>query len=106
MTTNPRGITRSSLSVQTVKRLRFYTAAMLKETKTPSQVAHDWGDWYHLASAFVAAYGTLELADLEGDARFLRAGEVNASKSLTEADRAFLSALEGALDGYPEMRSA
>ena len=95
-----------ALAVKTVKRLRFFANAMLEGTTTPSKVAHDWADWFQLARAFVVVYGTLELADLEGDARLLHAGEIDGNKKLTEADRAYLSALQDALDCYPEMRAA
>jgi hypothetical protein len=47
----------------------------------------DWPDWYQLAPAFVAAYGSEELQDLEGAAEFLRAVEEDEEVSLTERDR-------------------
>jgi len=95
----------NELTLNTVKRLRFYTSAMVDGSMTPSQVADDWADWFLLTPAYAAAYGTLELADLGADARFPRNGALEATASLTEADRAYLSALEVALDAYPEMRT-
>jgi len=58
-----------------------------------------------LTPTFVAAYGTLELADLGAEARFPRNRGVEHNASLTEANRAYLSALEAALDAYLEMRT-
>jgi hypothetical protein len=72
---------------------------------TPGQVADDWADWFLLTPAFIAAYGTWELADLGADARFPRNGGIEANGSLTEADRAYLSALENALEPYLEVRT-
>jgi hypothetical protein len=72
---------------------------------TPSQVADEWADWFLLTAAFVAAYGTWELADLGAEARFPRNGGVEDSAGLTEAHRAYLIALEEALDAYPEVRT-
>ena len=95
----------NDLTVNTVKRLRFYASAMLGGSMTPSQVADEWADWFVLTPAFVAAHGTWELADLESDARLLRHGGVDDDASLIEADRVYLSALEVALDSYPEGRT-
>ena len=41
----------------------------------PDVVMEDWSDWYQLAPAFVATYGTEELQELEGGAEFLDASE-------------------------------
>lgn len=85
--------------------MRFYTSALLAGSLTPKHVEEDWPDWYHLAPAFVAAYGTEELKELEVAAIFLRAVEEDDDASLTEADLAYLTALEPWLDMYPEMRT-
>ena len=79
--------------------------AMLDGSMTPRQVADDWADWFLLTPAFIAAYGTWELADLESDARLLRNGGVEDNPRLTEADMVCLTALEVALDAYPDMRT-
>jgi hypothetical protein len=93
------------LKLDVVQRLRFYTSALLAGLITPKHVEEDWPDWYHLAPAFVAAYGTEELKELEDAAMFLRAVEEHDDVSLTEADVAYLTALETWLDMYPEMRT-
>jgi hypothetical protein len=93
------------LSLDTVKRLRLYTGALLDGSVTPAHLTEDWPDWFHLAPAFVAAYGTAELEELEYAAVFLRAVEEHEDVSLTDADRAYLEALELQLDMYPEMRA-
>ncbi len=86
------------------QRLSFYATALLEGSVTPEYVEEDWPDWYHLVSAFVAAYGSEELQELEARAVFLRAIEEDENVSLTEADRACLKALEAWLGVYPEMR--
>ena len=63
------------LKLGAVKRLRFYTTALLEGSITPDHVMEDWPDWYQLASAFMATYGTEELQELEGGAEFLDASE-------------------------------
>jgi hypothetical protein len=83
--------------------MRFYTTALLAGSITPSHVEEDWPDWYYLAPAFVAAYGNEELKDLEDAAVFLQAVDDD-DVNLTEADLAYLRALEAWLDMYPEMR--
>jgi len=98
-------VNQSELTVSTVQRLRLCARAMLDGSMTPSQVADEWADWFLLTPAFVAAYGTWELADLEADARLLRKGGVEDNAGLTEPDRAYLSALEAVLDAYHEMRT-
>jgi len=50
-------------------------------------------------------YGTEELQELEGASEFLEAIEEQDDVSLTEADRAYLKALEAWLGMYPEMRT-
>jgi hypothetical protein len=93
------------LKLDAVQRLRFYTTALLDGSITPDHVMEDWPDWYQLVPAFVAAYGTEELQELEGVAVLLEAIEEQDDVSLTEADRAYLKALETSLDVYPEMRT-
>jgi hypothetical protein len=89
------------LRLDAVQRLRFYATALLEGWITPDHVVEDWPDWYQLAPAFVATYGTEELQELEGAAGVEEQDEV----SLTEADRVYLKPLETWLDMYPEMRT-
>lgn len=49
------------LKLDVVKRLRFYTSTLLEGSVTPDRIAEDWPEWFQLAPAFVAAYGTEEL---------------------------------------------
>jgi hypothetical protein len=93
------------LKLDAIQRIRFYTSALLEGSITPDHVVEDWPDWYQLASAFVATYGTEELQELEGGAEFLRVVEEHDEVSLTAVDRAYLKALETWLDMYPEMRT-
>ena len=93
------------LKLDAVQRLRFYTSALLEGSISPEHVEDDWPDWYQLAPAFVATYGTEELQELEGASEFLEAIEEQDDVSLTDADRAYLKALEAWLDMYPEMRT-
>jgi hypothetical protein len=86
----------------TVERLRSYTSALLTGSITPAALAEEWPDWFHLAPAFVLAYGTAELKDA---AVFLRAVEEHDVVGLTQADGAYLRALELRLDMYPEIRN-
>ncbi|MGO8860821.1 MAG: hypothetical protein ACLP1E_06300 [Acidimicrobiales bacterium] len=58
-------------------------------------------DWYQLAPAFVATYGSEELQELEGAAGFLGAIEEHDDGSSPKP----LKALEAWLDMYPEMRT-
>src|ERR1035438_2114414 len=81
------------LELDAVQRLRFYTSALLEGSITPDHVMEDWPDWYQLAPAFVATYGSEELQELEGAAEFLRAVEEDEEVSLTDADRTYLKAL-------------
>ena len=94
------------LQLDAVQRLRFYASALLAGSITPKHVEEDWPDWYHLAPAFVAVYGTEELKELEDAAAFLRAVEEHDDAGLTEADLAYLTTLEAWLDMYPEMRTS
>jgi hypothetical protein len=93
------------LKLDAVQRLRFYTSALLDGSITPEHVEEDWPDWYQLAPAFVATYGTEQLQELEGASVFLEAIEEQDDVSLTDADRAYLKAVEAWLDMYPEMRT-
>jgi hypothetical protein len=93
------------LSLDTVQRLRLYTSALLDGSVTPADLMEDWPDWFDLAPAFVAAYGTGDLEELEYAASFLRAVEDGEDVALTDDDRAYLTALELQLDVYPEMRA-
>ena len=93
------------LKLEAVQRLRFYTSALLDGSITLDQVMEDWPDWFQLVPAFVAAYGTEELQELERVAVFLRAVEEDDDVSLTDADRDYLKALETWLGMYPEMRT-
>ena len=93
------------LKLDAVKRLSFYTTALLDGSITPDHVMEDWPDWYQLVPAFVATYGSEELQELEVAAELLEAIEEQDDVTLTEADRAYLKALETWLDMYPEMRT-
>jgi hypothetical protein len=64
----------------------------------------DWADWYSLVPAFVVAYGTGDLEDLEQDADFLLHGEEGEDVALSRGDRVYLQALELQLGMYPEIR--
>ena len=92
------------LKLDAVQRLRFYTSALLEGSITPDHVMEDWPDWYQLVPAFVAAYGSEELRELEGGAEFLGAIEEDEDVNLSEADRAYLKALQAWLGKYPEIR--
>ena len=86
-----------------VKRLRYYASALLEGSISPAAVAEDWADWFDLTQAFVAAYAPEEIEELE-EAAPLMSDEVEEDTVLTEADRAYLTAVELLLDAYPEMR--
>jgi len=58
------------LHLDTVKRLRFYTTALLDGSITPAAVAEDWDDFYDLVPAFVATYAPAGLEILEKAATF------------------------------------
>jgi hypothetical protein len=94
------------LKLDVVQRLRFYTSALLDGSITPDHVVEDWPDWFQLVPAFVAAYGSEELKQAEVASEFLEAVEEHDDVALTEADLAYLKALEAWLDVYPEMRTA
>ena len=88
-----------------VRRLRLYTSTLLDGALTPAQLTEDWDDFFDLAPAFVAAYGSAELEELEYAASFLGSVQGDAEVTLTEGDRAYLRELETQLDMYPEMRT-
>ncbi len=94
---------KDELRPEVVKRLRYYTTALLDGTITPAAVAADWADWFDLTQAFVAAYAPEEIGEIE-DAAPLMSGEVEEDTVLTEADRVYLAAVEPLLDAYPELR--
>jgi hypothetical protein len=93
------------LKLDAVKRLSFYTTALLDGSITPEHVVEDWPDWYQLVPAFVATYGSEELQELEVAAELLEAIEEDEDVTLNEADRDYLKALEEWLGMYPEMRN-
>jgi hypothetical protein len=94
------------LRLDTVERMRFYTAALLDGSLAPAAVAEDWPDWFDLAPAFVVAYAPDWMEELEEAAAFLDGPEIGDEAPLTEQDRAYLVALEPLLDLYPELRKA
>ena len=65
------------LRPEVVKRLRYYASALLEGSITPAAVAEDWADWFDLTQAFVAAYATEDIAELE-EAAPLMSDEVEA----------------------------
>ena len=73
---------------------------------TPKHAVDDWPHWYQLVPAFMATYGSEEPSELEVGAEFLGAIEEDEDVCLTEADLAYLKALEAWLDMYPEMRAS
>ncbi len=93
------------LKLDIVQRISFYTTALLAGWINPKHVVEDRLDWYVLVPAFVATYGSEELQGMECGAAFLGAIEEDEDVSLTEADRAYLKALEAGLGMYPEMRT-
>ena len=93
------------LKLDAVQRFSFYTTALLEGSITPDHVMEDWPDWYQLAPAFVATYGSTELQELEVAAELLEAIEEDDDVTLNKADRDYLKALEEWLGMYPEMRT-
>jgi len=93
------------LRLDTVRRLRLYTSALLNGSIGPTDVAEDWPDWFDLASAFVLAYGTRQLEEMQDEAMFLYRPQIGDGTALTASDRTYLAALEPLLDTYPEMRT-
>jgi hypothetical protein len=53
----------------------------------------------------MAAYSPEGVGELEGAAAFLESPTTGGYAPLTEADRAYLAALETVLDMYPEIRT-
>lgn len=94
---------KDELRPEVVKRLPYYTSALLEGSITPAAVSEDWADWFDLTQAFVAAYASPEIEELE-EAAPLMSDEVGEDTVLTEADRSYLMAVELLLDAYPEMR--
>jgi hypothetical protein len=92
------------LKLDAVQRMRFYTSALLDGSITLDHLVEDWPDWFQLLPAFVAAYGSEELQELEGGTVLLEVIEEHDDVSLTDADRAYLKTLQACLDMYPEMR--
>ncbi len=93
------------LRVDTVRRMRLCTAALLERSITPNTLNEDWPDWYDLAPAFVTVYGPEWMEDLEEEAGFLDTSEEGEDAPLTKADQVYLVALESLLDMYPEIGS-
>jgi hypothetical protein len=93
------------LRLDTVKRLRFYTTALLEGSITPTALHEDWPDWFDLTSAFVAAYAPEEVEELEEATALLEEPKIGDDAPLTEAERAYLTALERVLDLYPGIRT-
>jgi len=85
-----------------VKRLCYYTTALLDGTITPAAVAEDWFDWFELVRALVVAYAPEAVADLWEGPEFNDAEDFD--QPLSKADRSYLVALEPLLDACPEMR--
>ena len=88
------------LSAPTIRRLRHFAGALLDAEISPGRLAREWPDWFLLTPAFVAANGTLELADLASESGFRGKVEARDGASLTEADHNYLRALREALDEY------
>ncbi len=59
----------NELSLDAVQRLRLYASSLLDGSLSPDHLAEDWADWFHLAPAFVLAYGTPELEELGDPSR-------------------------------------
>jgi hypothetical protein len=93
------------MRVDAVRRLRYYTTAVLDGSITLTALHEDWPDWFDLAPAFVAAYTPEGVEELEEAAEFLEGPEVGDDDALTEAERDYLMALELQLDMYPEIRA-
>ena len=95
----------NGLRPDTVRRMRFYTTALLDGSFTPAALIEDWPDWFDLTSAYVVTYGTEEVEKYEEAAIFLEGPVIGGDFPLTEADRVYLRALEPVLDMYPEIRA-
>ena len=91
------------LRPEVVKRLRYYASALLEGSITPAAVAEDWADWFDLTRPSWPPTPPRTIEELE-DAAPLMSDEVEKHTVLTEADRAYLTAVELLLDAYPEMR--
>jgi hypothetical protein len=95
-----------NLSVDSVKRLQRYASGLLDGSITPLYIMEEWPDWYSLVPAFVIAYGTGELEELEQDADFLVDAKEGDDMALSRGDRVCLQALEVQLGMYPEIRQS
>jgi hypothetical protein len=92
------------LSVETVEHLGRYAVAMAQGLVTPEHVMEDWEDFYDLADAFVMAYGTERLRQLDWDATLLDVAPDQPVAPLALADRVFLANLVTELDGFVASR--
>ncbi len=91
------------LRPEVVKRLRYYSSALLEGSITPAAVAEDWEDWFDLVPAFVAAYAPEVTDELDEEGAPLMRDEGGEGTALTPADRTYLAAVELLLNAYPEM---
>jgi hypothetical protein len=91
--------------VDTVRRLRLYTNALLSGSISPAAVAEDWDDFYDLIPSFVTAYAPEWVGHLETMATFLGGVGITDHAPLSEDDVAYLMALEPVLDRYCELGS-
>ena len=89
------------LSTEAVSRMGDVTTALLIGETTPARLAREWPDWFPLVSAFVAVYGWEGTDELEEAAPVLDRLRITEFTELTQADRAFLEAIEGQFDVYP-----
>jgi hypothetical protein len=89
------------LSIDVARRLRDGATSLLGGDLTPRALAEQWSDWFHLVSAFVAAYGWEGTDELEQSAPLFVAVAEGETQELTRADREFLEAIELQLDLYP-----
>ena len=55
----------NEMSDETIGRLRVCTSGLLAGWITPARVLEGWTDWFHLAPAFVPAYGPEHLEVLQ-----------------------------------------
>ena len=93
------------LRLDTAWHLDICAGALLDGSITPAVLDDDWPAWFVLASAFVAAYGSEELAALEANTTFLAAPDEGNHDPLTAADREYLEVLREHIDQYTAMRN-
>ncbi|MGO9855017.1 MAG: hypothetical protein ACLPYY_08255 [Acidimicrobiales bacterium] len=74
----------------------LHDRALLDGTITPAAVAEDWPDWFDLVPTSRGGGRVGERPEFKDAEDF--------DQLLSEADRAYLVALEPLLDAYPEMR--